>query len=193
MRKFITYCIIISIFAGSVFVLTKNCVELFTLYGESLRQYGIFPAISGAFYLVLLRNRFRFWENFLHEFTHLVFAILLMDKIRQFYVSETSGELVLNSGHKNLLISLSPYFFPLIPLVAILVLNNSYQFNTVFVACTFGFYLGRNVWQIISYKKEITEFPFVGIPLIILMNFWMGLLILSWCAGKSKLIIELLK
>ncbi|HKI89053.1 MAG TPA: hypothetical protein VKA38_08505 [Draconibacterium sp.] len=163
------------------------------LFTESLRQYGIFLATSTAFYLILLRNKLRFWENFIHEFTHLIVAILLMDKIRQFYVSETSGELVLHSSHKNILVSLSPYFFPVITLMTLLFLNNSTVIPPIIVACIYGLYFGKNINQIIRCKKEIMEFPVIGIPFIILMNFWFGLIILSWCAGKSDVLVHFLK
>lgn len=192
MRKFITYCIIISIFGLSIYVLTKSWRPILVLYGESLSQYGILLTASIALYLILLRNRLRFWENFIHEFTHLIFAILLMDKVRQFYVSEASGELILNSSNKNILISLSPYFFPTVTLVSVILFNNGSAFSPVVVTCIYGFYYGQTINQIFRYRREILEFPFIGIPLIILMNFWFGLVILSSCIGKSEMILHLL-
>lgn len=192
MRKFITYCIISLIFGLSIYVLSKSWRTILVLYGESLSQYGILLTASTAFYLILLRNRLRFWENFIHEFTHLIFAILLMDRVRQFYVSETSGELILNSSNKNILVSLSPYFFPTVTLVSVMFFNNDAAFSSIVVTCIYGFYYGQIINQIFRYKREVLEFPFIGIPFIILMNFWFGLVILSSCIGKSEMIIHLL-
>ena len=61
-----------------------------------------------------------FLYAFVHEFTHMAFALLTGKKVRSFEVNEGSGKVGLSGT--NPLITLAPYFFPL-PTVAVLVLG----------------------------------------------------------------------
>ena len=61
-----------------------------------------------------------FLYAFVHEFTHLAFALLTGKKVSSFEVNEGSGKVGLSGT--NPLITLGPYFFPL-PTVAVLLLG----------------------------------------------------------------------
>ena len=61
-----------------------------------------------------------FLYAFVHEFTHLAFALLTGKKVRSFEVNRGSGKVGLSGT--NPLITLAPYFFPL-PTVAVLLLG----------------------------------------------------------------------
>ncbi|MDE0331186.1 MAG: hypothetical protein OXL41_04895 [Nitrospinae bacterium] len=59
-----------------------------------------------------------FLYAFVHEFTHMAFALLTGEKVRSFEVNQGSGKVGLSGT--NPLITLAPYFFPL-PTVAVLI------------------------------------------------------------------------
>lgn len=97
-------------------------------------------------YFAFLKRKLTFYENMIHELTHLLFAIIFFNKITGFHVTEDSG-LVQYNGKKNFIILLSPYFFPLIPLLLIFICNylhGDYQvFGNMIVLMSYTFYLIR--------------------------------------------------
>ncbi len=61
-----------------------------------------------------------FLYAFVHEFTHMAFALLTGEKVRSFEVNRGSGKVGLSGT--NPIITLAPYFFPL-PTVVVLILG----------------------------------------------------------------------
>ena len=61
-----------------------------------------------------------FLYAFVHEFTHMAFALLTGKKVRSFEVNQGSGKVGLSGT--NPLITLAPYFFPL-PTIVVLILG----------------------------------------------------------------------
>ncbi|MBI3127024.1 MAG: M50 family metallopeptidase [Candidatus Tectomicrobia bacterium] len=58
-----------------------------------------------------------FLYTFAHEFTHLAFALLMGKKVSRFEVSRADGKVALSGT--NFLITLAPYFFPLLAALAL--------------------------------------------------------------------------
>lgn len=76
-----------------------------------------FVAFFAVFLIPRLRNNFRWLMKFMHEFTHLVFAILFFRKINRFKVdSEDSYVSYSNGWFGYHAITLSPYCVPLLTL-----------------------------------------------------------------------------
>ena len=71
-------------------------------------------ALAGGTLAYLVWHRLRppeFLYTFAHEFTHLVFALLMGKRVNRFEVARGSGQVALSGT--NPLITLAPYFFPL--------------------------------------------------------------------------------
>ncbi|WP_096701309.1 M50 family metallopeptidase [Magnetospirillum sp. 15-1] len=70
---------------------------------------------------VLLRRRIPslgFWATFEHEMTHILFALLTLHPVRSIQATDGNGGVMSYSGSGNWLVTISPYFFPTVPLVA---------------------------------------------------------------------------
>ncbi len=90
--------------------------------------------VGSVFYLVLwifvFSRRERFWSILEHELTHLVFATLFFKRIHAFYASRDGDGRVEVEGD-NFLIALSPYFFPLLTVIILLIkpsISSQFQF-----------------------------------------------------------------
>ena len=87
-----------------------------------------------------------------HELTHALFALLTFRRIKNISVSWNSGGQVRFSGSGNWLITLSPYFFPLLSIIVILT-GSLFSTHTSFV---FKFILGiTSMYNLISTYREI--------------------------------------
>ena len=78
-----------------------------------LKLYGLSCGIFLSLYLIYVRKMLKFWEVFVHEITHVVFAGLFLHKIEGFSVSVTNGISRYN-GRTNWVITLAPWTFPLL-------------------------------------------------------------------------------
>lgn len=73
-------------------------------------------AFIGGVALYLVWHRLRppeFLYTFIHELTHLIFAYLFGKRVSRFVVSKQGGQVTMSGT--NFLITLAPYFFPLLP------------------------------------------------------------------------------
>jgi hypothetical protein len=71
-------------------------------------------------WMFFLRKRGNIWSTLEHELTHALFATLFLKKIHTISASRRKGGLISIEGG-NSLIALSPYFFPLAPILALLI------------------------------------------------------------------------
>lgn len=187
MRKFIAYIIFITLLISTLVVFVRNGLDIFQFYFELIKLNGLIILLSMALYFVLFKNKIGFIENFLHEFTHFLFAVLFFEKIKQLYISETNGEIVIGSEKENLIIGLSPYFFPILPISFILIFNNnSFIWANIVVLSLYGFYLAQTINQLLKHNIEIFDFSWYGIVFIVVLKFWISLYILSWSSGTTQ-------
>jgi len=93
-------------------------------YIDTLIYIILFLSYS-ILYIFFFRKKLSFVEVFIHEFTHLIFAIFTFKHIKGFFVERESGYLSYK-GSNDFLISLSPYFFPIV-LVFVLILSFSFD------------------------------------------------------------------
>lgn len=97
----------------------------FNLVAPRIEQPGIYTTffIGAAAYLLLwlliFSRRESFWSVFEHEATHAFFAMLFFKKVHAFTANRATGGSVKIEG-RNVLITLSPYFFPLFGLMVLL-------------------------------------------------------------------------
>lgn len=85
-----------------------------------LYPFAISSAIFIVIYIFKLKNKLRFLNIFFHELTHAFFAIIMLNRLENFNVSRGSGSIEY-TGKTNWIISLSPYFFPMITTVFIII------------------------------------------------------------------------
>ncbi|MDO8608859.1 MAG: hypothetical protein Q7R40_20190 [Phaeospirillum sp.] len=75
----------------------------------------------GLFLLpILFRRRlpqFGFWAAFEHEMTHILFALLTLHPVGSMQATDGNGGWMTYRGNGNWLITISPYFFPTVPLL----------------------------------------------------------------------------
>lgn len=73
---------------------------------------------AGLFF-VWIRKLNGFWQTFVHELTHALFALLFLQRIEGFQATAGGGGQVQHSGRwgGNFVISLAPYFFPTLTVV----------------------------------------------------------------------------
>ena len=145
-------------------------------------------------YLVFLRKRLAFIENLQHEGTHLLFAVLSFRRVSGFYVSATSGAVDTIGNHRSGLIALSPYFFPLLPILLIVIFSMvDFQFSRHLVIFSYSWYLAVMIKNFLKGREEIFSFGITGVLIVIVLNFWVSQFVLSWCLNFDFSLSNILK
>jgi hypothetical protein len=107
-----------------------------------------------ALYLIFLRKFLGFAETGIHEITHVVFAWLTLNRVKQIIVGRDQGSVEYH-GKTNLLISLSPYCFPIIPvMLGILSLFLKSEFGIFFDHLINLFF----IWHLLSVIRQFRFF-----------------------------------
>ena len=151
----------------------------------------VLPAL--VIYLFFLSKRMLFVENFLHEITHILFAVLTFQKVNSLYVTSTSGAVYTESARKSTLVSLSPYFFPLITMMFICLFTLvDFQYSRHIVMVSYVLFLVVLLKNLIKASDEITSSGIKGWLLLTVLNFWMDYFILSWCLSNEFDLYEIL-
>lgn len=75
---------------------------------------------AGVFINRKFSERLLFWKTLNHELTHIFFSLIFGNKITGLHATEEDGGLARYQGRSNFVITLAPYFFPLVPFVLIL-------------------------------------------------------------------------
>lgn len=135
-----------------------------------------------------------------HEMTHALCVMMCGGKVKEFRVSETGGHVL--TDRNNVLIALSPYFFPLYAVVGVLAFLISGLFVDLtrliplpwgggvrplfglfyFIGLTWGFHLTFTVWMIARDQPDLKiNGTFFSLMVIIFVNLLIisGLLILA--------------
>jgi hypothetical protein len=114
-----------------------------------------------------------------HELTHAVWTWLMGGRVRQFRVSRTGGYVVTDTN--NFWISLSPYFFPIYSILAVLLYGGIGVFVDVepyhrwlfgIVGFTWSFHVTFAVWMLWEGQTDLVEHgTFFSMMVIYLINF----------------------
>ena len=80
--------------------------------------------VYAILFLVWIRKLRGFWQTFVHELTHTLFALLFFQRIEGFKATAGGGGEVQHSRRwgGNFVISLAPYFFPTLTVVPLILL-----------------------------------------------------------------------
>lgn len=121
----------------------------------------IIPLLSGAagyalfWKIFVCRKSWGSWFSTLeHELTHVIFAILTFNKVKDFRVTDREGGYMSYTGEGNWLISCSPYFFPSFSLLMVLVLSISAPENFLLTSAALGITLSYNVIANVKQSKN---------------------------------------
>lgn len=110
-------CLVLIAVGVLVQVVNMDIVNIGRLKLHDWLGYGF----VGFFILFLIPNQrqnTKWLMSFMHEFIHMVFAILFFRKVHRFHVDNRDCHVVYDSGPIGYtLITLAPYFFPLLCLI----------------------------------------------------------------------------
>lgn len=194
MIRILKYALLAVLLAGTVLYLATHYIYVWQVWESAGSAYLILIVGFLAAYLLFLSRKLSFLENLMHECTHLLFAALLLKRINSFYVSPTGG--IVNAsgyGRKNV-ISLAPYFFPLLTLLLVVLFTLvSFRYSQHLVLLSYVWYLVTVVKGILRIRGEFYSSGITGILMVVILNFWISLYILSWCTQNDLTFSEFLK
>ena len=109
----ITRILIIMILTFAVYIFYQQRDDFINSFDtKPLIPYVVTGLVFSLLYLRLKRY-LGFTETYLHEACHLLLAIITLNKAVSFHVTETKGS-VSYEGEANFLVSLAPYYLPLL-------------------------------------------------------------------------------
>ena len=182
MVRIVKYVLLaLSLIATGVY-LAEEYHTVGNLWYSTGSTYFVLVLMSLILYLLFLRRRLSFFENLQHEGTHLIFAILSFRRVSGFYVSATTGAVDTSGNHRSGLITLSPYFFPLLPILLIVIFSMvDFHYSRHLVITSYGWYLAVIIKNFSKGREEIYSYGIIGVLTIIVLNFWVSQFVLSWC------------
>lgn len=160
-------------------------LEYKTILQECRKAFTAFylVVLIGVFtYLVILSKRLVFFENLVHEGTHLIFALLTFQKVSNLYVSSTNGVVFTEGTEKGILVTISPYFFPLVTVMLICLFNfYDFRYSKHIIMVSYCLYLAVTIRNLFKEPSEIISAGITGWILLLVLNFWVGYFIMLWC------------
>jgi len=138
--------------------------------------------LSGILFYIILRlsverfsdHSFRFLDNFEHELTHIFFSLICFKSVNKLTVTRQSGGSVEVTGD-NLIIRLSPYFFPLLAFIVLIpypFLQIGYKkYDLLLVGIGVGIHLISTIKDIHIEQPDLVKSGFVfSMIFVTLMN-----------------------
>jgi len=162
------------------------------VYLVAARNNALIALVVLLLYLILLRKRIGFFENMLHELTHMLFSLLTFKKVSGLYVSATNGA-VYTEGSRSMLVTLSPYFFPLLTAV-LLVLTRiiKVEYHSQLLIASYTLSMTISIKHLIKDPNEMLSTGPGGCFLLLILNFWISYLLLLWITSGSLNLNEIL-
>jgi len=131
-------------------------------------------------------------KAFIHELKHLIVAILAGNRVKDFHFRNNAGHLKYQFTETtkkfNALIALAPYFLPLFTIPTLILMgflwNLEHNYQIILLAMAFGFDFFANIRDISPAQTDISTIRggyFVGLVFIIVINFVLFSLLLTWC------------
>ena len=149
---------------GALFNLYRHPGIISYLDISRLTFYGISCGIFLILHLAYFKKPLSFWEIFIHEITHVLFAILFFKKVKGFSVSKNNG-VTSYTGKTNWLIILAPWFFPLLAWLFLFVgmfINDQYRsFSNHVIAVSLTWHLITLFRSFSIKEKDLQEYGFI--------------------------------
>lgn len=118
---YVLACLVLAALVAVAFGVLIETIKLETVSrGRILLHRNLLLGFLAFFLLFIIprvRSNVRWWMNFNHEFTHMLFALLFFRKIYRFKVDETDSYVLYSGGWFGYhAITLSPYCIPIFTL-----------------------------------------------------------------------------
>jgi hypothetical protein len=162
----------------------------------NLTSFFIFLAgmlVFTVFWMLFLSKRGHFWSTLEHELTHALFATLFLKKINSISASRKKGGLITIEGG-NSFIALSPYFFPLTPMlvlvIGLLLPDNPQIYVTFVLGISFQFHLINLLKELHPGQPDLqmSGYLFSGIIILFFNIFFLGILLAAIANGFSGIL-----
>ena len=171
----------------------KSHQTIANTYVMAAKEYYLVVLPSISIYLVFLSKRLDFFENLIHELTHMLFSVLTFKRISGLYVSETSGVVYTEGSQKSILIALSPYFFPLFTsLLLALFKIVRVEYSNQIIIVSYTLFMIITLKHLIKDPDEVSSTGVTGWLFLLMVNFWISYFFLSWCISDSLNVKETL-
>jgi hypothetical protein len=144
-------------------------------------------------WFMYLGRRENFWSTLEHELTHAFFATLFLKKINSLSASRRKGGFITIEGG-NAIIALSPYFFPLAPLIILfigLLLPAGFQHYVAFVL---GFFYQFHLLNLIKEVHldqpdlKMSGYLFSVIIILFFNVFFLGIFLAAISGGTQPIL-----
>ena len=193
MKRIIKYGLIISLALFTALYFIYGYHAIVKIYINVAEEYYLVILSAVIIYLFILRKRLDFFENLLHELTHMLFSMLTFKKVSGLYVSATGGVVYTEGSQKSLLITLSPYFFPLFT-TSLLVLFSlvKVEYGNQIIIGSYALFMIITFKHLIKDPNEVTATGFTGWLMLLVLTFWISYLLLSWITTDSLNVKEIL-
>ena len=194
MKKVITYISVLLMFLATGLFLLHNYREIASVYVKASSAYFLWIGISVLIYMAFLVKHTSFIENLVHEFTHLIFAMVCFRRINGFYVTGSNGMMYTESNRYNMVITLSPYFFPLITGIMILLFSFiPSAISQPLVIVSYSLFVVVMIKSVFKSPGEVRLTGLKGNVFLLVMTFWMSFLVFTWTVYPGVLCIDFLK
>lgn len=186
MKRITKYVLIISLALFTSLYFIYGFHAIVKIYINAAEEYYLVILAVVIIYLFILRKRLDFFENLLHELTHMLFSMLAFKKVSGLYVSATSGVVYTEGSQKSILITLSPYFFPLLT-TSLLVFFSlvKVDYGNQIIIGSYALFMMITFKHLIKDPYEVTETGFTGWLMFLVLTFWISYLLLSWVTTDS--------
>lgn len=193
MKQIIRYTLIAAFTIFSISYIIYGYKVIGHAYLASARDFYPIALFITILYLIILRKRISFFENLLHELTHMLFSLLTFRKVSGLYVSATNGAVFTEGSEKSMLVTLSPYFFPLLTTTLLVLFRLiRFEYSSHLIIASYALYLIISVKHLIKDPYEILSTGPAGCILLLMLNFWISYLLLLWLTSGSLDMNEIL-
>ena len=164
----------------------SQCLRVWTAWVNSYDAF-LYPAIGAGAYAILwamvFRKRIGMWENFQHEITHMIVALVCLYKVTGFKAStedaaEEDNEVAIGwvetagnaRGFRGMLVKLAPYCLPTYAGVMLLMLTVTIPEVRSAVGVLFGAALASHLLSMLhTVRRRQGDLTAYGFPFSVLM------------------------
>lgn len=182
--------IISILFVPLLLVLVYNFIQLFFSFAGNANS-NIVPFWVGiGVYFLFQVIFFKPMSTYVfgHELTHALAGLLSGAQIKKFKVSSNKGSVTLTKD--NVFITLAPYFFPIYPIIVILVyfslawfmdITKIYSWFLFFAGVSLAFYYALTFYAIKVGQEDMKIYgKFFSLVFVCFINIIMVVLVLAW-------------
>ncbi len=182
--------IISILFVPLLLVLVYDFIQLFFSFAGKTNSNIVPFWIGIGFYFLFQVIFFKPMSTYVfgHELTHALAGLLSGAQIKKFKVSSNKGSVTLTKD--NIFITLAPYFFPIYPILVILIyfslawfmdITKIYSWFLFFAGISLAFYYALTFYAIKVGQEDMRIYgKFFSLVFVCFINIIMVVLVLAW-------------